>query len=72
MRKGDRYVYKDLAMECTEVPGVMIIIKGFYDLGETREGWNHDLLVGSGWKFIGNFDKSNKFKLIYDILNSEG
>lgn len=37
-----------------------------YSIGEY---WGKSIEYTNGWKFIGNFAKSNNFKTIYDILN---
>jgi hypothetical protein len=39
-----------------------------YSIGDVKE-WN--FYQDNVWEYLGNFGKSNNFKLIYDILNNE-
>ena len=69
---GDRYQYNDLVFEVTSE------FDGKYDIlcvdGHGTLGWHTGETTyihnWDGWTYLGNFSKSNRFKEIYDILNS--
>ena len=62
-------------LELTEI-GYIVVDKNprcRYSIGDvwlTSNQWNQlSSYLTREWKFIGNFRKSNNFKIIYDILN---
>jgi hypothetical protein len=71
---GDRYKLDKLVHEVLEVNGNRELLKCI--ASDSRYGWAigetfWDDTGWSGWEYLGNFSKSNRFKEIYDILNSE-
>lgn len=71
LKVGDRYKFKTLDNEFVwevndrGIPTIISTIKGPMKVGYQNQDWG----IGEYDEYLGNFAKSNNFKIIYDILN---